>query len=412
MEHNDTESFVPKVYTIAPEAIGTKWSFEEFVHLHGEYGGVVAGDSKRGIMEFGIFEDASNNHLVTCLSNVVKKYSREEFEKNKPNLEVVVLESRMYCVCSKWEDVDLDNQSNDTWSLLSFAKAHGKMQVGEFTDKETGKTFKACVFTKPSDGTRTFVTFSSSLGELPPQEIVAMKDDLIVEQYEDGNYSLCKKGTNNLEDVILDEDDNEPSCPDKQEENPFTEEVNRIVQNAGDDKTSKKLIEEPKETQLGRNKDINWKNLKEIKSKVVDPYSPITTFTNNGNKSASPSKRATNHLRIEPKDTFSQYLAVFIDILVVLGIGLLVYFNDMIRLDQDRELFLGVCCLLAVLAWGYPYFDTSIKIDNDGCLEQGCIHPIIGVFGVLFLPLFIHYWLYKGIKICIVKLKKHLKHRQ
>ena len=50
---------------------------------------------------------------------------------------------------------------------------------------------------------------------------------------------------------------------------------------------------------------------------------------------------------------------------------------------------------------------TFVKIDHDGCFAQGCIHPIIGVFGILFFPLFIHYWMYKGIKACIGLVKRN-----
>ena len=88
-----------------------------------------------------------------------------------------------------------------TWPLLTFAKAHGKMQVGDFQNKETGEMFKACIFTQP-DGTRVFVAFSSKLGALTPKEIAAMKDELVVVQLESGNYSLCKRDTN-WEDVPL-----------------------------------------------------------------------------------------------------------------------------------------------------------------------------------------------------------------
>ena len=91
----------------------------------------------------------------------------------------------------------------NTWSLLAFAKAHGKMQVGDFQNKETGEMFKACVFTQPN-GTRVFVAFSSKLGELTPKEIVAMKDELVVVQLESGNYCLCKTNSGS---VNLDQDE-------------------------------------------------------------------------------------------------------------------------------------------------------------------------------------------------------------
>jgi len=92
----------------------------------------------------------------------------------------------------------------NSWSLITFAKSHGKMQVGEFVNKETGETFKSCIFTNPSDDTRTFVAFSSNLGILSPREIASQKDELQVVELESGNYSLCKAGSNAWEDVDLD----------------------------------------------------------------------------------------------------------------------------------------------------------------------------------------------------------------
>lgn len=80
----------------------------------------------------------------------------------------------------------------NSWTLLDFARQHGKMQVGEFKNKDTGELFKSCIFTKPDDGARTFVAFSSAMGELTPKEIAAQKNELTVVQLESGNYSLCK----------------------------------------------------------------------------------------------------------------------------------------------------------------------------------------------------------------------------
>ena len=91
----------------------------------------------------------------------------------------------------------------NSWSLLAFAKSHGKMQVGEFANKETGETFKSCVFTNPEDNSRTFVAFSSKMGEMTPAEIAASKDQLQVVQLESDNYSLCRVGANAWQDVEL-----------------------------------------------------------------------------------------------------------------------------------------------------------------------------------------------------------------
>lgn len=90
----------------------------------------------------------------------------------------------------------------NSWSLLAFARMKGKMQVGSFVNKDSGDTFKSCIFTD-GEGDRTFVAFSSKLGELSPSEIVSQKDKLQVVELESGNYSLCRQGENSWEDVAL-----------------------------------------------------------------------------------------------------------------------------------------------------------------------------------------------------------------
>ena len=90
----------------------------------------------------------------------------------------------------------------NSWSLLAFARMKGKMQVGSFANKETGETFKSCIFTD-TEGNRSFVAFSSKMGELTPAEISAQKDKLQVVELESGNYSLCRQGDNAWEDVNL-----------------------------------------------------------------------------------------------------------------------------------------------------------------------------------------------------------------
>lgn len=90
----------------------------------------------------------------------------------------------------------------NSWSLLSFARAHGKMKVAPFVNKETGEAFKSCAFVN-SEGATTLVAFSSKLGELTPRQIAAQKDNLQVVQLESGSYKLCKRGTSSWEDVDL-----------------------------------------------------------------------------------------------------------------------------------------------------------------------------------------------------------------
>ena len=90
----------------------------------------------------------------------------------------------------------------NSWSLLSFARAHGKMKVAPFVNKETGEAFKSCAFVD-SDGATTLVAFSSNLGELTPRQISAQKDSLQVVELESGTYKLCKQGNSSWEDVDL-----------------------------------------------------------------------------------------------------------------------------------------------------------------------------------------------------------------
>lgn len=90
----------------------------------------------------------------------------------------------------------------NSWSLLSFARAHGRMKVAPFVNKETSEAFKSCAFVD-SDGATTLVAFSSNLGELTPQQISAQKNSLQVVELESGTYKLCKQGNSSWEDVDL-----------------------------------------------------------------------------------------------------------------------------------------------------------------------------------------------------------------
>lgn len=90
----------------------------------------------------------------------------------------------------------------NSWSLLSFARAHGRMKVAPFVNKETGEPFKSCAFVS-SEGNTTLVAFSSNLGELTPQQIAAQKDSLQVVKLESGTFKLCKQGNSSWEDVDL-----------------------------------------------------------------------------------------------------------------------------------------------------------------------------------------------------------------
>ena len=90
----------------------------------------------------------------------------------------------------------------NSWSLLSFARAHGRMKVAPFVNKETGEAFKSCAFVD-SEGATTLVAFSSKLGELTPKQIAEQKNSLQVVKLESGSYKLCKASTAAWEDVDL-----------------------------------------------------------------------------------------------------------------------------------------------------------------------------------------------------------------
>ena len=90
----------------------------------------------------------------------------------------------------------------NSWSLISFAKIHGRMKVAPFVNHETKECFKSCAFLS-SDGEITLVAFSSNLGELTPKQIAAQKDDLQVVQLESGSFKLCRAGHDTWEDVDL-----------------------------------------------------------------------------------------------------------------------------------------------------------------------------------------------------------------
>lgn len=102
----------------------------------------------------------------------------------------------------------------NSFSLMSFARSHGKMQVTKpatHINSQTGEEFtaKSCAFTHPTEKDAqgrakvTFVAFSRNLGELSPAEIAARKDELQVVEYQNGNFCLCAVGQNAWDDVDL-----------------------------------------------------------------------------------------------------------------------------------------------------------------------------------------------------------------
>lgn len=98
------------------------------------------------------------------------------------------------------------NEIQERWSLLAFARNYERFQVGPFQhmDPETGEmsNFKSCIFTD-MDGEKTFVRFSSKLGELTPKQIAEQCRQLQVVQLASGKFTLCKQGESSWEDVEL-----------------------------------------------------------------------------------------------------------------------------------------------------------------------------------------------------------------
>ena len=92
-----------------------------------------------------------------------------------------------------------DSDLVNSWSLIDFAKLHGKMQVGEFKNSNTGEVFKSCIFTD-KDGNVVYVSFYSKLGVLTPQQIKEKRDLLKVGLLNTDKYVLYEKweGWNNV----------------------------------------------------------------------------------------------------------------------------------------------------------------------------------------------------------------------
>ena len=110
------------------------------------------------------------------------------------------------------------NGIKNSWSLINFARMHGKMKLAEFTNGETGETYKGTAFINPETNATCFVSFSSNLGELSASEIAARKDELQVCELnvspdvaarraangrQAESYCLCAIGQNAWQDVEL-----------------------------------------------------------------------------------------------------------------------------------------------------------------------------------------------------------------
>lgn len=95
----------------------------------------------------------------------------------------------------------------DSMSLLAFARLKGVPHPNTSINSETGEQFNNLVFID-KDNSRTFVAFSSKLGELSPEEIKARKNELQViklnptAEGKEGGWLLCKAGNLNLGNAI------------------------------------------------------------------------------------------------------------------------------------------------------------------------------------------------------------------
>lgn len=90
----------------------------------------------------------------------------------------------------------------DGWSLREFVRTYGpKIKLATLKNKETGEEFKAVMVGK--DGDWTMVSFSQNLPVMTASEISQQASELRVVLLESGNYSLCKQGENQWEDIVL-----------------------------------------------------------------------------------------------------------------------------------------------------------------------------------------------------------------
>lgn len=77
--------------------------------------------------------------------------------------------------------------------LLEFAKLHGRMKVtGEMTNSYTGEKFRSCAFID-ANGKILLVGFSTTIGELTPQQISEQKNHLQVVELSNGAFKLTRK---------------------------------------------------------------------------------------------------------------------------------------------------------------------------------------------------------------------------
>ena len=143
-----------------------RWDIEVNARLHLVSLQELKQDILKVLAKLGIFGELSMNDINTMLITSYDMEPDDSMPKILPKLK--------------------------TWSLCAFAKEFGKMKVEEYVNSDTGEPFHSCVFT--NGYTRTFVNFSSKLGELTKEEISKEEDNLVVVQLPSGKYKLARKG--------------------------------------------------------------------------------------------------------------------------------------------------------------------------------------------------------------------------
>lgn len=93
----------PLKYTLAKEPIGTIISFLDFKKIYSNWEIWAAGDSKEGIIYYGIFSDDNKNIVITKVSNKVSQYSDQAMKYAQNNLVIRVINTQRYLLCEKWE---------------------------------------------------------------------------------------------------------------------------------------------------------------------------------------------------------------------------------------------------------------------------------------------------------------------
>lgn len=122
---------------------------------------------------------------IVC--SLVSKYQRRK--KNRKEIPATIVSNTAETHDNIKDNKNSDSDLVNSWSLVEFARLHGKMQVGEFKNKETGETFKSCIFTNEA-GNSLYVAFYSKLGILTPQQIKERKEDLKVGLLNTNKYVL------------------------------------------------------------------------------------------------------------------------------------------------------------------------------------------------------------------------------